>query len=104
MNSLADSYVLEVDEEVLLDRGREDLESSIRVGIAELLERAPSDCLVTVHLSKQTDEGFRADVHIVSTILEIRTDAVAHSPFVAFERAMIQARDQVLVWSEQKRL
>lgn len=98
-----DSYALELDQDILRDGGRDDLESSVLVGIGELQERAPSDSLVTVRMTRVAD-GYHADIHLISAVLEFRLDATANSPYVAFERAMIQARDRVLVWSEMKKL
>lgn len=103
MASFNDSYALELDQDILRDGERGDLESSVLAGIEELQERAPSDSLITVRMNR-VPEGYFADVHLVSSPLEFRLDAVANSPYVAFERAMIQARDRVLVWSEMKKL
>ena len=101
--SFNESCALELDQDIFRDGGRDDLESSILAGVGELQERAPSDSLITVRMTR-VPEGYLADIHLVSAVLEVRLDAIANSPYVAFERAMIQARDRVQVWSEMKKL
>ena len=80
----------------------DDLTNTVQIDVERLLEKAPSDSTLLVHISRVGDQ-FKVALALASEGLQFVLNSTARSPFVASEKALNLAWDKVRVWSAGKR-
>ncbi len=80
----------------------EDLTQSMQLDAERLLQRAPSDSTLLVHISRVGDQ-FKVAMALASEGLQFVLNSTSRSPFIASERALNQAWEKVRSWSAGNR-
>ena len=75
----------------------------ISSAVERLIERAPSDSMIVMDVTKVGD-GFRAVIRVASSGLDFLIEGTARNPFEAAERAFTKTRARFEDWSEHKKV
>jgi len=76
----------------------EEFMKTLHTNADKLLDHVPSDSVLNIDVEAHAN-GYRVAMQLASSALKMEETAEAQSPFVALEKAFLNARDTIQMWS-----